>query len=78
MATLPSVPPPPEVPMPASIGNARMESDGTLRLMLRGIGADGSIAEALAILSPGEERYAEMMKILGPMAPGDSRLIPAT
>jgi len=62
--------------MPQSIGNATMEDDGTLRLMLRGRGADGSIAEALAILSPGDERYAEMMKVLGPMSPGDSRLIP--
>ena len=76
MATTPDVPPSIQQPMPASIGNATMLPDGTLQLMLRGIGPNGAIAETLAVMKPGEERYEKMLKVLGPMAPGESRAIP--
>jgi len=76
MATTPAAPPAAEEPLPKSIGNARMLDDGSLQLMLRGTGPNGSIAETSAVLRPGEERYESMLKILGPMVPGDSRLIP--
>lgn len=76
MATVPDAPPPIEEKTPVSIGNATMLPDGTLRLMLRGVGPNGAIAETLAIMKPGDERYEKMLKSLGAMVPGDSRLIP--
>lgn len=76
MATTPDAPPSKEPAMPVSIGNATMKADGTLHLMLRGVGNDGSIAETLAIVKPGDARYEPLLKRIGPMVPGDSRLIP--
>lgn len=76
MAAIPDAPPPRDTAPPKSIGNARMLADGTLQLRLRGVGDDGSIAEALDVIKPDDARYDGMLKILGPMVPGDSKLIP--
>lgn len=61
---------------PESIGNATMQDDASLSLMLRSEQDDGSIAEMLLVLKPGDEDYPRMLAMLGPMKPGDSRLIP--
>lgn len=76
MATYPDAPPPEDLTPPESVGNAQMLEDGTLYLMFRGVGRDGSIAEALDVIKPDNKRYEQMLKHLGPMVPGDSRLIP--
>lgn len=77
MATLPPTPaddatPPP----PASIGNALMRDDMSLELMLRAQHDDGSIAEVMLVLKPGDDEYPAMLERLGPMRPGDSRMVP--
>ena len=76
MATTP--PPTSETPAaaPASIGNATMREDRSLALMLRAEHDDGSIAEMLLVLQPDDEAYARTLGRLGPMQPGDSRLVP--
>jgi hypothetical protein len=62
--------------VPESIGNATMREDRSLELMLRAEHDDGSIAEMLLVLPPDDEAYARTLERLGPMKPGDSRLLP--
>ncbi|MFY7855780.1 MAG: hypothetical protein ACOVQT_06550 [Rubrivivax sp.] len=61
---------------PESIGNATMRDDRSLELMLRAVHDDGSIAEMLLVLAPEDAEYAPTLQRLGPMQPGDSRLLP--
>jgi hypothetical protein len=61
---------------PESIGNATMRADRSLELKLRAEHDDGSIAEMLLVLPPEDEAYARTLERLGPMEPGESRLLP--
>jgi hypothetical protein len=61
---------------PESIGNATLRDDRSLELMLRAVHDDGSIAEMLLVLTPDDAEYAPTLQRLGPMQPGESRLLP--
>jgi hypothetical protein len=61
---------------PADVGTATMDADRTLRLQLRSVQADGTIAEALLVVPPTDGRHASYLRHLGGLAPGESKAIP--
>jgi hypothetical protein len=71
-----SLPPDPEDGMPASVGVATMAPDGTLKLMLRTETEDGLVGEMVMIVPPGDRRYADMVRHLSGIVPGQARPIP--
>jgi hypothetical protein len=66
--------------LPDSIGEARMQADGTLELMLRAEGPGGIVGDALFVYPPTHPQYAEVKKHLeavhGPLAPGAAVSVP--
>jgi hypothetical protein len=63
-------------PPPKDVGVASVEEDGTLQLMLRSVEDDGTIAEALLVITTGDQRYAAMAAHLHHPKPGTSCPIP--
>lgn len=76
MATQPDTEMPEGTEPLESIGNATMRADRALELMLRAEHDDGGVAEMLLVLTPEDEAYAPTLQRLGPMQPGESRLLP--
>lgn len=67
---------PPARPQPENVGSAYMQPDGTLEMSLRTETEDGTIGEALLVIPKGDPRYADMVKHLGGIGPGEGRTIP--
>lgn len=61
---------------PESVGIATMDPDGTLRLQLRTVTADGIVGEMLQIVPPGDPRHEGYLAHLGGMVPGRAKPIP--
>lgn len=61
---------------PASVGSAKMEADGTLKLFFRTETEDGTIGEALTVVKPGEKHYDSIVAHLGGIGPGQGKSIP--
>ena len=61
---------------PRSVGTARMEADGTLRLMFRTETPSGMIGEAVKIVRPDDKDYAMFVRHLGGIRPGEGASIP--
>jgi hypothetical protein len=76
MATTPDTPQAPQEPEPKTIGSAYMQDDGTLEMSLRAVAADGTIGEAMMVVAPQDTRYADMVKHLGGIKPGEGKAIP--
>ena len=78
MATTPQPDTPeiPQEPEPTTIGSAYMQDDGTLEMSLRAVAADGTIGEAMMVVPPKDGRYADMVKHLGGIKPGQGKPIP--
>ena len=74
--TPPNTPQAPQAPEPTTIGSAYMRDDGTLEMSLRAVAADGTIGEARMIVAPKDARYADMVKHLSGIKPGEGRPIP--
>jgi hypothetical protein len=53
-----------------------MDEDGVLEMSLRTESADGMIGEALLVIRPDDPRYAQMVKHLGGLKPGEGCAIP--
>jgi len=68
--------PDPDSEEPTSVGMAEMERDGTLKMHLRTETGDGTIGEALLVVAPNDKRYADMVRHLGGLKPGEARAIP--
>lgn len=60
----------------APIGVATMEEDGTIVLHLRAEGAGGIIGDSLLRYPPGHSRYAEVIRHLGGLKKGETKLVP--
>ena len=58
------------------IGTATMERDGTIILNLRAEGAGGAIGDARLAYPKGDKRYAEVLKHLGGLKPGEVKAVP--
>ena len=61
---------------PESIGEARMEPDGTIVLRLRAESADGSVGEGLLRYPPADREYASVLEHLGGLEPGETKPVP--
>jgi hypothetical protein len=72
---LADLPPADDPDMPASVGSAEMDDDGTLRMQLRTETADGMIGEMMMVVKPDDKRYAGFVKHLG-IKPGEACAIP--
>ena len=68
------LPPPPDEP--ESVGTARMEKDGTLKLYLRTETPEGLVGEMLMVVPPDDPRHAGMVQHLGGIKPLEARPIP--
>ena len=66
----------PQRPAPPDVGSAYMTEQGVLELSLRTEAADGTVGEALLIVPPDDARYADMVRHLGGIGPGEGRPIP--
>ena len=62
-------------PLPASIGVATMTNDGTIVLDLRAEGV-GMMGEGHLLYPPTDKRYAEILKHLGGLQPGEHKSVP--
>ena len=67
---------PPERAQPDQVGSAYMQPDGTLEMSLRTETRDGTIGESLLVVAKGDPRYANMVKHLGGIQPGEGKPIP--
>ena len=63
-----------ESPAP-SVGTATMEPDGTIVLQLRTQADDGTVAETLPRIKPGEPSYASTLQHLGGLNPGETKSV---
>jgi hypothetical protein len=63
-------------PLPESVGTARMQADGTLRLFLRTETPEGMVGEMVMVVPPGDPRHADMVRHLSGIQPGEARPIP--
>jgi len=59
-----------------SIGEATMESDGTIVLLLRAEGPAGERGDALLRYSPSHREYQDVLKHLGGLKPGEKKPVP--
>ena len=75
-ASPPNADRPPARPEPENVGSAYMQPDGTLEMSLRTETQDGTIGEALLVVAKDDPRYADMVKHLGGIKPGEGRAIP--
>jgi hypothetical protein len=53
-----------------------MKPDGTIVLQLRATDDSGAIGDGLITYLPGDPRYAEVLKHLGGLKPGESKPVP--
>jgi len=58
-----------------SIGVATMGPDGTIMLRLRATGPGGMVGEGLLTYPPGDPKYAEILRHLGGMRPGETKSV---
>ncbi len=62
-------------PLPPYIGNATMESDGTLVLWLRAE-SGAIVGHGTLRVSPGDPQYEEYKRHIGGIAPGETKPVP--
>jgi len=60
----------------ASIGSARLGSDGELLLQLRAASGDGAIGDALIAVPGADPRYAEYLRHIGGLHQGEVKAVP--
>jgi hypothetical protein len=58
-----------------SIGTAEMKQNGTIVLLLRPESDDGSVGNVIFAYSPDDNDYKKILKHLGGLKPGESKLI---
>ncbi|MGC4123230.1 MAG: hypothetical protein QM765_53425 [Myxococcales bacterium] len=61
--------------MPESIGTATMKDDGTIVMMLRATGG-GAVGDAMLTYPKSHPEYANILKHLGGLKPGESKPVP--
>jgi len=59
----------------ASIGTATMTPDGTIELRLRATGPGGMVGEGFLTYGPSDRQYAEILRHLGGMRPGETKSV---
>lgn len=59
----------------ASIGTATMAPDGTIELRLRATGPGGMVGEGFLTYAPSDPQYAEILRHLGGMKPGETKSV---
>jgi hypothetical protein len=64
-------------PVDKPIGSAHLTQDGLLEVMLRAEGEGGMVGHAFFVYKKGTPKYAEMMKHIGGLKRGESKLVPA-
>jgi hypothetical protein len=74
-ATQPLAPEPPATPAPDNVGTANMDAAGIVYLRLRSVD-HGMVAEAMKVVKPTDSDYADIVKHLGGIKPGESKPIP--
>lgn len=62
--------------MTESIGAARMDTDGTIRLRLRAAGSQGMVGDAEFTYPPGHPNYQAILKHIGGLHPGQEVAVP--
>ena len=70
-------PPSPTAPTGKTIGSAQLTQDGLLEVMLRAEGDGGMVGDAFFVYKKGTPPYEEMMKHIGGLKRGESKLVPA-
>jgi hypothetical protein len=60
----------------ASIGVATMGPDGTIELRLRANGPGGMVGEGFLTYRPSDPQYAEVLRHLGGLRPGETKGVP--
>jgi hypothetical protein len=60
----------------ASIGVATMGTDGTIELRLRATGPGGMVGEGFLTYPPSDSHYAEILRHLGGLKPGETKSVP--
>ena len=63
-------------PAPASIGTATMLADGTIVLYLIARGPGGIVGHGQLTYPPDHPQYAEVLRHLGGLRPGETRSVP--
>ncbi len=58
---------------PPSIGQASMQSDGTIVLELRAEDSKGSIGEGRLVYPPSHPQYRNILQHLGTLKPGETK-----
>jgi hypothetical protein len=53
-----------------------MKPDGTIVLQLRATDDSGAVGDGLITYPPGDPRYAEVLKHLGGLKPGEEKPVP--
>jgi hypothetical protein len=61
---------------PESIGEARMEPDGTIVMRLRAVSEDGAVGEGLVRYPPTDPEYESVLEHLGGLTPGERKPVP--
>jgi len=61
----------------SSIGSATMEADGTLVLMLRAEGPDGTVGDAMFRYPKTHPDYQKTLDHLGSLKPGETKPVPS-
>lgn len=60
-----------------NIGTAKMDSDGTVRMMLRAEDpATKTIGDTLISYKPGDKSYQDVLSHLGGLKPGEIKFVP--
>jgi hypothetical protein len=60
----------------ASIGQATMEADGTIVLMLRAEDGHGAVGDGMVRYPPSDKDYADVLKHLGGLERGEVKPVP--
>lgn len=58
------------------IGSATMREDASILMMLRAEGPGGMIGDSVLVSEPDDPNYAEILRHVGPIKPGESKLMP--
>jgi hypothetical protein len=58
------------------IGTATMNADATIVLQLRATASDGTTGDGQLIYPPAHPRYAEILRHVGGLRPGESKPVP--
>ena len=59
-----------------AIGSAEMAADGTVTMRLIARGEGGVVGHGAYVYPPSHPRYAEILKHLGGLAPGETKPVP--